>query len=97
VLTPQGTFTFDRLSDGAELFDADAPAQEIAGRVETLRRQARLKTDRRRELWETGWIANTAALSSADDDREQIAAKRAAALALSQHLNASLREPPLAE
>jgi hypothetical protein len=97
VLTPQGTFTFDRLTDRAELFDADAAAQAIAGRVETLRREARLKTDRQRDLWEAGWIAYTAALSSADDDREQIAAKRAAALALSQHLNASLREPPLVE
>jgi hypothetical protein len=97
VLTPQRTFTFDRLTEGAELFDADAAAQTIAGRVETLRREARLKTDRRRELWEAGALAYAAALSSADDDREQIAAKRAAALALSQHLNASLREPPLAE
>ena len=83
VLTAQGTFTFERRTEGAELFDADAAAQAIAGRVETLRREARLKTDRRRELWETGSIAYAAALSSADDDREQIAAKRAAALALS--------------
>ena len=97
VLTPQGTFTFDRLTEDAELFDADAAAEAIADRVETLRREARLKTDRRRELWEAGSIAYVAALSSADEDREQIAAKRAAALALSQHLNASLREPPLAE
>jgi hypothetical protein len=97
VLTPQGTFTFDRVVEGSELFDADAPAQEIAGRTETRRRQARLKTDQRRELWEAGAIAYAAARSSADDDREQVAAKRAAALALSEHLNASVREPPLAE
>ena len=97
VLTPQHTFTFDRVAEAAGLFEADTAAEVIAERVETLRREARLETDRRRELWEVGSVAYDAALSSADDDRQQLAAKRAAALALSQHINASLSEPPLVE
>jgi len=38
-----------------------------------------------------------AALLSADDDRQRLAAQRAAAIALSEHINASLLEPPLVE
>jgi hypothetical protein len=97
VLTGRHTFTFDRVAETADLFDADTPAEVIAGRVETLRREARLETDLRRELWDVGRVAYAAALSSADDDEEQLAAQRAAALALSQHINASLLEPPLVE
>ena len=36
-------------------------------------------------------------LLDADDDQHQLAARRAAALALSEHINASLLEPPLVE
>jgi hypothetical protein len=97
VLTSEHTFTFDHATETVAQFDADTPAQVIAERVETLRRQARLETDRRRELWEVGSAAYDAALFSADDDQQQLAAEHAAALALSQHINASLQEPPLVE
>jgi hypothetical protein len=97
VLTGQGTFAFDRVTRTAAVFEADTPAQVIADRVETLRREARLETERQRELWEAAWTAYAAALLSADDDQQQLAARRAAADALSQHINASLLHPPLAE
>jgi hypothetical protein len=97
VLTPAHTFTFVPATETVAQFDADTPTKEIAERVETLRREARLETDRRRELWEVGSTAYDAALSSADDDQQQLAAEHAAALALSQHINASLQEPPLVE
>jgi hypothetical protein len=97
VLTPEDTFTFDLVTEAAATFDADTPAHEIADRVETLRRTARLETDRLSELWDAASSAYDAALLDADDDQEQLAARRAAALALSQHINASLLQPPLVE
>ena len=69
----------------------------IATTVETMRRQARLDTDRLGELWEAASTAYAAALLSANDDEQQLAAQRAAATALSEHINASLLEPPLVE
>lgn len=97
LLTPQHTFTFVRETQAEKTYDADAPAAVIATSVETMRRQARLETDRLRELWEAASGAYEAALLSADDDQQRLAAQRAAALALSEHINASLLEPPLVE
>jgi hypothetical protein len=97
VLTSHNTFTFVRTAESAATFDADTPAHVIADRVETLRRDARLETDRMRELWDAASAAYAAALFSADDEQQQLAARRAAALALSEHINASLGEPPLVE
>lgn len=97
VLTAQRTFTFVRETDTEITYDAFASADVIATSVETLRRQARLETDRLRELWESASTAYTAAMLSADDDQQQLAARRAAATALSEHINASLLEPPLVE
>lgn len=97
VLTAQHTFTFVRETDAEEIYDAGASAEVIASTVETMRRQARLETDRLGELWATAAAAYAAALSSADDDQRRLAAERAAATALSEHINASLLEPPLVE
>ena len=97
VITSQHTFTFDRVTEAVDAFDADTPAHVIADRVETLRREARLETDRMSELWNAASTAYDAALLDADDDQQQLAARRAAAVALSQHINASLLEPPLVE
>lgn len=97
VLTPQNTFTFVRERDAEKTFDADTSAEVIATTVETMRRQARLETDRLRELWETASSAYAGALLSAEDDQQRLVAQRAAAIALSEHINASLLEPPLVE
>lgn len=97
LLTGPGTFTFVREPDAEVIHDAHASAEAIATSVETMRRQARLETDRLCELWEAAATAYDAALLSAHDDRERLAARRAAADALSEHINASLLEPPLVE
>ncbi len=97
VPTSRHTFTFDRVTEAAATFDPDTPAHVIADRVETLRREARLETDRLSGLWDAASSAYDAALLDADDDQQQLAARRAAAVALSQHINASLLEPPLVE
>jgi hypothetical protein len=97
VLTAERTFTFVRRRDAEETFDAHTSAEVIATAVETMRRQARLETDRLRDLWDTASAAYAAALLSAEDDQQQLSAQRAAATALSEHINASLLEPPLVE
>jgi hypothetical protein len=97
VLTAQHTFTFVREPDAETTYAADASAEVIATSVEAMRRQARLDTDRMRELWEAASSAYEAALLSADDDEQRLAAQRAAATALSEHINRSLLEPPLVE
>jgi hypothetical protein len=97
VLTPQHTFTFVRETNAEKTYDAHASAATIAAAVETMRRQARIETDRLRELWEAASTTYTAALSNAQDEQQRLAAQRAAATALSEHLNASLLEPPLVE
>jgi hypothetical protein len=97
VLTAQHTFTFVRETDAEEIYDPDVSAEVIASTVETMRRKARRETDRLHGLWEAASSAYAAALLSADDDQERLAAQRAAATALSEHINASLLEPPLVE
>jgi hypothetical protein len=97
VLTARHTFTFVRETNAEKTFDAHAPAEVIATSVETMRRQARLETDRLHELWQTASTAYAAQVFSAHDDQERLAAQRAAATALSEHINRSLLEPPLVE
>ena len=97
VLTAQHTFTVVRETDAEKIYDAHTPAAEIASGVETMRRQARLETDRLRELWEAASTSYSAALLSADDEQQRLIAQRAAATALSEHINASLHQPPLVE
>jgi hypothetical protein len=97
VLTPAHTFTFVREVVSRQEFPAGTPAAELASAVETTRREARLETDRQRELWEAASTAYRAELHGAHDDAERLAAERAAAQALSEHINASLLEPPLVE
>src|SRR5437660_629123 len=57
VLTAQQTFTFVREVDAEQTYDAHASAEVIATNVELMRRQARLETDRLRELWEAASTA----------------------------------------
>ncbi len=97
VLTADHTFTFARETDAEQTCEAGASAEVIATKVETMRREARLATDRLRGDWEAASSAYAAALLSADDDQQRLTAERAAATALSEHINASLLEPPLVE
>ena len=97
LLTDRGTFTFVRETVAEQTYDASTSAAVIADSVETMRRDARLETDRLREFWEAASSSYDAAALSARDDDERLAAQRAAAAALSEHINSSLREPPLVE
>jgi hypothetical protein len=97
TLTAAHTFTFVRETDREETYAADTPAEVIATTVETMRRQARLETDRLHELWDIASTSYAARLADGDDDQQRLEAERAAATALSEHLNASLLEPPVIE
>jgi hypothetical protein len=97
ILTAAHTFTFVRETDTEKTYGAHATAEVIATTVETMRRHARLETDHLRELWEAASTTYAATLADADDEQQRMAAERAAATALSEHINASLREPPLIE
>jgi len=97
VLTEQHTFTFVRKTEAEKTYSAHASAAEIATTVETMRRQARIDTDRLAGLWQAAATTYTATLDSAHDEQQRLAAQRAAATALSEHINASLLEPPLVE
>jgi hypothetical protein len=97
VLTPGGTFTFTREAETRRTFDAHAPASEVAAAVEDLRRETSAETERTRGLWEAAAGAYEAQLWDQEGEEDRLAARRAAATALSEHLNATLREPPLTE
>ena len=97
VLTPQHTFTFVRETAAEKTYGPDTPAEVIAADVEATRRQARLDTDRLGARWQAASGAYEDALLKADDDQQRLLAQRAAAVALSEHINASLLDPPLVE
>jgi hypothetical protein len=97
ILTAAHTFTFVRETDTETTYDADTPAEVVATTVESMRRQARLETDRLHELWEVAATSYAARLADDADDQQRLEAERAAATALSEHINASLLEPPVIE
>ncbi len=91
------TFSFQRETTVAEICDPERPGAEVAERVEALRRAAARETARGRERYRVAADAYEAALLHRDDARDRDAARRAASRALSERINAHLREPPLGE
>ncbi len=96
---PRGehTYTFVREEVGRERHSGEEPAAAVSERAETLRREAALQTEEARQRFETARRAYDQALMSRDDEAQRRAALRAASEALSERLNANLREPPLVE
>jgi hypothetical protein len=91
------TFTFISEEVAREVHSGDEPAAAVTERAELLRRQAAADTAVERERYEVAHEAyETARLANADE-QERIAAVRAASEALSERINANLRNPPLAE
>jgi hypothetical protein len=91
----RGRFRFERTIDRRELHSADAPGAVVVERAEQLRREAALDTERERRRYEELHSAERAALLAAGDERDRQTARRAASAALSEQINANLREPPL--
>jgi hypothetical protein len=97
VATGERRFTFTRTVEHEEAHTADEPGATVAERAELLRRRAAADTERERRRFEVALDAYETALLNADDEQQRQAARRAASQALSEQINANLREPPLVE
>jgi hypothetical protein len=91
------TFTFTREEVAREVHSGDEPAAAVTERAELLRRRAAADTARERERYEAVHDAYQEALLASGDEQERMAAVRAASEALSERINANLRDPPLTE
>ena len=91
------TFTFVRETLGEERHSGEEPAAIVAERAELLRRRAAADTKRERRRYDVAHDAYERALLAHADERERIEAVRAASQALSEQINANLRDPPLLE
>jgi hypothetical protein len=80
-----------------EIHSGEEPAAAVAERAERLRREAALATERELERYLAAADAYETSQLLAEDERERLAARRAASLALSEQINANLRSPPLQE
>jgi hypothetical protein len=90
-------FTFVSEEVAREVHSGDEPAAEVAERAELLRREAAAETERARQRFEVARDAYDNALMARDDEQQRVAALRAASQALSDQINANLRDPPLTE
>jgi hypothetical protein len=90
-------FIFTSRVEREEVHSADEPGAAVTERAELLRREAAADTERERERYRIAADAFDTALLNAGDERERQAARRAASEALSEQINANLREPPLVE
>jgi hypothetical protein len=97
IHTLPGKFSFSSERVGEETHSGDLPAEQIAERAETLRRQAALDTAEERERYEVAADAYETALLAKGGEQQETEARRAASAALSERINRNLREPPLVE
>jgi hypothetical protein len=97
VRSGERTFTFLGEAEAEEFHPDDEPAAAVTERAELLRREAARETERERERYEIAADAYETALLEQGDEQERLAARRAAAAALSEQINANLRDPPLIE
>jgi hypothetical protein len=97
VLVGADRFSFERTVQQREVHDGDEPGAVATERAELLRREAAADTERERERYEAAAAAYEDARLADADEAERLAAVRAASQALSDQINANLREPPLVE
>jgi hypothetical protein len=91
------TFTFESQTEVSEVHSGEEPGATISERAELLRREAALDTERERERFQSQADAFEYAAQTASADRERQAAVAAESRALSEQINANLRDPPLVE
>jgi hypothetical protein len=93
----EGRFTFVAEVEHTEVHSPDEPGAVVAERAESLRRQAALDTDRERQRWSE--LAGERETEQMRREQEELlrAALRAESQALSERINANLRDPPLGE
>ena len=88
---------FERSVELTEVHAGDDPAAVVAERAELLRHQAAVDTERERAAFQEQADALNWATLAEGEHRERTREQAAAARALSEQINANLREPPLAE
>jgi hypothetical protein len=97
VATGAHGFTFSRVVEREEVHSSEEPGAAVTERAELLRREAAADTARERQLYDVAADAYETALLNRDDEQQEREARRAASKALSEQINANLREPPLTE
>lgn len=97
VASGERGFTFVREIADREVHSEDESAATVAERAELLRRQAAALTGRERARFEVANDAFQRTLLDTTDEQQRLAAVRAASEALSEQINANLRDPPLME
>jgi hypothetical protein len=97
VPSGEGRFTFVTKTENAETHSADEPGANVAERAEALRRQAALDTERERRRYEAIVSARQTERLRSEQERRANDASRAESQALSERINANLRDPPFEE
>jgi hypothetical protein len=97
VRAGDGTFVFERSVEQTEVHGGDEPAAVVSERAELLRHAAAVDTERERAAFQERADALHWATLAEGEDRERTREQAAAARALSEQINANLREPPLTE
>jgi hypothetical protein len=97
VRAGDGTFVFERSVELTEVHAGDDPAAVVAERAELLRHNAAIDTERERAAFQKRADALQWATLAEGEHRERTREQAAAARALSEQINANLREPPLTE
>jgi hypothetical protein len=97
VPSGEGRFTFVGEVEHAETHPAEEPAAAVAERAEALRRLAALDTDRERQRYEAVVSERHTERLRREQERRRTEVSRAESEALSERINANLRDPPLEE
>jgi hypothetical protein len=92
-----GTFVFERSVEQTEVHRGDDPAAVVSERAEVLRHTAAVDTERERAAFQEQADTLHWATLAEGDHRERTREQADAARALSEQINANLREPPLTE
>ncbi|HLI31656.1 MAG TPA: hypothetical protein VKU89_02790 [Solirubrobacteraceae bacterium] len=88
-------FRFQRTVELRERHQADEPAAVVAERAEQLRREAALATEGERRRYQEMRDSEHAEKVIGAEAQQLLDARRAASQALSEQINANLREPPI--
>lgn len=95
VAVGEDRFTFAVEVQERELHSGDEPGAAVTEHAEEMRHRAAADTERERERFEAVAAAYQDAVMRDADERERLAAVRAASQALSERINTNLSDPPL--
>jgi hypothetical protein len=97
IRSGEGTFVFERSIELTEVHHGDEPAAIVSERAELLRHAAAVDTERERATFQERADELNWATLAEGEHRERTREQAEAARALSEQINANLREPPLTE